>query len=724
MRPELSADIAQLLAERRVESERLEYKAALNPVDEQRFTATVCAFANDLHNRNGGVIIGVAEHGGQPVSPAAGVQDPDRLQRRIVELCHGIQPTYLPSVEVVDVDGSAVIAVRCPPGDARPYLAKDANGRLVPWVRVASTLKVATGPILRSLEEVSARTPFDERVRSDLTIESLSLPMLRTHLVETRSRRAAEPETTPLLFQALNLARPVNGHVSPRNVALMFFTPRPAEWFPGGQIEVSVHKPGPQGTVIELLPPLDGPLPDQLRGALRALQPHLTSRVTKRADRPESEEVWAWPREAVEEVISNAVFHRGYDDPSATRVQVFPDKLRITSYPGPVPGLRREDLDADDRPAVPYRNRRIRDLLRDLSLVEAGGTGVADIRRAMARNGSPPPIFEFDDARTWFSVTLPKHRSFIERQGQPLRVGTPCPPDELVGREALLAHLWRMVEDESVVVRGHGRGATSVYGAMVAAPPPGWEVCRFDAADQSVEELEQWVRTQPAAEGRRLWIIDHLHRLAEVDGAWGWGFHEHVDDLVSALAKRDRVLLDRVRAPLTGPSFDTLDLPPLDAAATEDLAHRLLAGAGLDAPPDVVAAMLAASAGLPTVLIRLILRLKRLSRGLTPDDVSDALDEALLQPRDPTGLLARSRRYWRRSAVLERIPEGGVPPAELSASLLAAGMTRLTLKQEIAELRAEGVLVEVDGVLRFEHPAVRRAWAAAMANPDADDIPF
>ena len=64
--------------------------------------------------------------------------------------------------------------------------------------------------------------------------------------------------------------------------------------------------------------------------------------------------------------------------------------------------------------AIPkrYRNRRLGDFLKELKLTEGHATGLPAIRRAMQQNGSPEPLFDFDEERTWFQVTLPIHTSF------------------------------------------------------------------------------------------------------------------------------------------------------------------------------------------------------------------------------------------------------------------------------------------------------------------------
>jgi ATP-dependent DNA helicase RecG len=53
-----------------------------------------------------------------------------------------------------------------------------------------------------------------------------------------------------------------------------------------------------------------------------------------------------------------------------------------------------------------YRNRRIGEFLKELSLTEGRNTGIHKILRALRQNGSPDPLFETDKERLHFMVTL------------------------------------------------------------------------------------------------------------------------------------------------------------------------------------------------------------------------------------------------------------------------------------------------------------------------------
>lgn len=59
-----------------------------------------------------------------------------------------------------------------------------------------------------------------------------------------------------------------------------------------------------------------------------------------------------------------------------------------------------------------YRNRRIGEFLKELHLTEGRNTGFQKIIRALKANGSPMPIFETDDDRTYFLTTVLIHPEF------------------------------------------------------------------------------------------------------------------------------------------------------------------------------------------------------------------------------------------------------------------------------------------------------------------------
>ena len=159
--------------------------------------------------------------------------------------------------------------------------------------------------------------------------------------------------------------------------------------------------------------------------------------IRKVPGQAEAQKAVAFPYEAMEEAVVNAVYHRSYDgvfDP--IKVYLYPDRLEIISYPGPVSGLELHHFQRGaSLPPVPNRNRRIGEFLKDLRLAEGRGTGIPKIRRKMIENGSPEPAFEFDGQRTYFRVILPAHPQYIVIHAL---------------REA--AHFWAVGERENAIL--------------------------------------------------------------------------------------------------------------------------------------------------------------------------------------------------------------------------------------------------------------------------------
>ena len=105
----------------------------------------------------------------------------------------------------------------------------------------------------------------------------------------------------------------------------------------------------------------------------------------------------------------NAIYHRSYEEREPVEVRITREELLVLSYPGADRSIRMDDFKKGQAVSRRYRNRRIGEFLKELDLAEARSTGVPKIFRAMRQNGSPEPIFESDEDRTWFRVRLPVH---------------------------------------------------------------------------------------------------------------------------------------------------------------------------------------------------------------------------------------------------------------------------------------------------------------------------
>jgi len=127
----LPIGVEDLLSGQTVEIARLEFKASWNKDNTgPQILQTLCAFANDLHNLNGGyIVIAVAEKAGVAQRPVRGRIQPTRP----------IDPVFSPE----DLDGRKILVLWAPPSDQRSHQVPDArNGKLEYLVRIgAETIK-------------------------------------------------------------------------------------------------------------------------------------------------------------------------------------------------------------------------------------------------------------------------------------------------------------------------------------------------------------------------------------------------------------------------------------------------------------------------------------------------------------------------------------------------------------------------------------------------------
>ena len=323
--------IGSLIRDRSIESVRVEFKANWSAdVTGFQVLKTLCAFANDYQNLNGGyVVIGVAESEGRARLPPAGLSSAEieSAQRWIRGRCRAMQPSYEPIMSPEVLEGRDVLVVWAPASEARPHRAPDGpdSRSWKFWIRIGSeTVDAEAAGKLAALLEQTARVPWDDRPAHRARIEDLREGKVREHLHDIRSALRDEPDISSI-YRRMRITTPVNEHDAPRNVGLLFFS----------------------------------------------------------------------------------------DDPEPTKVCMYPDRMEVISYPGPVAGIEPHHLAPNTTaPPPPARNRRVGEFLKQLGLAEAWWTGLPRIYRSMADNGSPAPRFDFDPGRTWFRATLPAHPEY------------------------------------------------------------------------------------------------------------------------------------------------------------------------------------------------------------------------------------------------------------------------------------------------------------------------
>jgi ATP-dependent DNA helicase RecG len=420
MSSKLPINLEDLLRQRKVEGERIEYKAGWNPDPIMR---TLCAFANDFENLGGGyVVIGQdCDESGMPIFPPKGLSDNqlDRIQRELLGFCNQIQPPYFPMLSVERFEGRNMIVLWAPGGQNRPYkVPRSVTARKKDYryyIRRYSSTVEARGDDERELISLTARVPFDDRFNQTARIVDLSPRLMEEFLHEVGSDLADELQelSAEALGRQMNV---VGGPVEaalPKNVGLFFFNEHPRRFFPATQIDVVWFPEGAGGDRFDEKT-FEGSLARITRDALSYIKRnYLKQTVVKHPDRAEAERFWNFPYAAIEEAVVNAVYHRSYEIREPIEVRITPDDLVVLSFPGPDRSIRMADLRVGKAVSRRYRNRRIGEFLKELDLTEGRSTGISKILKVMKENGSPAPEFETDEDRSYFLIRLPVHPKVV-----------------------------------------------------------------------------------------------------------------------------------------------------------------------------------------------------------------------------------------------------------------------------------------------------------------------
>ena len=416
--------IRTLLSGKSVEWDRIEFKTTW---DSEASLKTITAFANDLDNWGGGYsVLGVQEENGKPVKPYLGVplDKIDAWQKDIFEKCKLIRPGYTPIIGKDELDGKVFMIIWCPGGDARPYssptsMTKNEKERTY-YIRKGSITAVPNDDELNELYALANKIPFDDQVNHVAELADLNYTLIKAYLKEIRSSLYASADEMDFteLCKDMNLVGTLSVYVKPKNVALMFFNSEPEKFFPYAQIDVVWFPEGEGGKKI-IEQTFTGPLHEQLRAALRYIRNIIiTEQVVKIPDRAEADRFFNFPYAAIEEALSNAVYHKAYDEREPIEVRLEKDMIEIISHPGPDALVSLEDLRTFKVRSRRYRNRRIGEFLKELRLTEGRNTGFKKILDALAKNGSPLPEFETDDAQDYFITRLFVREGFYDYQNK------------------------------------------------------------------------------------------------------------------------------------------------------------------------------------------------------------------------------------------------------------------------------------------------------------------
>ena len=319
-----------------------------------------------------------------------------------------------------------VIVIWVSGGYGRPYKAsKDVFGKDAPksskyyYIRKFSSTIIASAEEEKELFYISMDIPFDDRPNFAAEVDDLDIGLMRHHLKEIGStlyERSTKMSDLDIAKDMQLVSGPTE-RIKPLNVGILMFSEQPEKYFRYARIEV-VDIPDPTGNnMTEKV--FTGPIQRQLKDVLAYIKNYtIKDVIIKDKTKAEAVKIYNYPYAAIEEILSNAVYHRSYQINEPITVRITPENIEITSFPGFDRSISDESIAKYSIRARIYRNRRIGDFLKELRLIEGRNTGFPNAIKSLRENGSDLLKFDMDDNRTYLSVTIPVHRYFIPKSNK------------------------------------------------------------------------------------------------------------------------------------------------------------------------------------------------------------------------------------------------------------------------------------------------------------------
>jgi ATP-dependent DNA helicase RecG len=134
--------------------------------------------------------------------------------------------------------------------------------------------------------------------------------------------------------------------------------------------------------------------------------------IIKPKDSSRSQKFVSYPYQALEESVTNSLYHRDYREWEPVVITVEPQGITIQNVGGPDRSISAADISrCEILVSKRYRNRRLGEYLKELDLTEGRSTGIPTIQNVLENNGSPRATVVTDDERTFFRITIPCHEA-------------------------------------------------------------------------------------------------------------------------------------------------------------------------------------------------------------------------------------------------------------------------------------------------------------------------
>ena len=413
-----------------IENSYKEYKKSVQFKD--KILKTACAFANNyMNNEIGLIFIGVEEVDDKdtqqkaiPKRPISGIKEPmiEIVENQLKSLLSYITPKINYHIIQDKIDDEYYIVVAVEPnvkGPCQTTIKAEKDKKIA--LKAGRYIRVSRDSNLpNTLEEFEllkkfANYNFSSSLNQTATLDDLSYEYMKEYLTLTNAKDDLKKLSKLEMAKALGLiSESQYGGYRAKNFAVLMFCEKPNRFIPNAQVEIIREIDGTDK--MERIT-FDSPVWLQAKQVVRYFQENIMRSFTLRySDKMEHKVIYNFPIAAFEELATNAILHKEYDEDEYVGIYIYKDKISFVNPNRPLPPVTIEALNNersfDNRK---YLNKELKDMFYALELIESYGSGIRRAKDSLEANLSPSISFlPKDNSSNYTNAIIFVQEEFLE----------------------------------------------------------------------------------------------------------------------------------------------------------------------------------------------------------------------------------------------------------------------------------------------------------------------
>jgi len=412
-----------IIERQKIENSFIEYKKSIN--FKASILKTACAYANNyMNNEIGLVFIGIEEIDDKkigekaiPKRPISGINESkiEGIENELKSLLSHIIPKIHYHLLQDQIDHQFYIIVAVEPNSNGPCKTiekaeKDKNIKLKSgrYIRIERDTKLPNNFEEFELLKKFTQKPFSSELNETATLDDLNYEYIKEYLIATNAKEDIKNLSKEELAKSLGLAvKTTYGGYRAKNFAVLMFTEKPNNFIPNAHVEIIRER---KNTDQMESKKFDGPIWIQAKQVVQYFLDNIQLSYTLRDDKQiEHKIIYNYPLTAFEEIATNAIIHKDYDNHEYVGIYVYKDYISFINHNRPLPPVTIDDLNNQNSfDRRKYLNAELKDMFFALNLIESYGSGIRRAKEALSKNESPNINFYPDNEEDNYTQAVMK----------------------------------------------------------------------------------------------------------------------------------------------------------------------------------------------------------------------------------------------------------------------------------------------------------------------------